>query len=167
MSSTSDYPTPSLNQGGTANEDLPLDLNDPARPLLPGEFRAFCIICNDRAIEVIPNFRYALHSFATPNICGWVWIDAFCIRQHDLEERVSRVTPMGKTCSRAAEVLIWPAHETDLSSSFVKTTQNVAPLVLQAVADGPLPERELNVPFPSGSYEEILGVKDFATILLK
>jgi hypothetical protein len=36
-----------------------------------------------------------------------IWIDALCINQHDLEERASQVSLMGKVYSKAKQVSLW------------------------------------------------------------
>ncbi|KIX99937.1 uncharacterized protein Z520_04575 [Fonsecaea multimorphosa CBS 102226] len=125
------------------------------------------VICNDEPIKVIPNLFNALHNFTTLNICGWLWIDAICIRQNDMEERAAQIKIMGTIYSRAAEVLIWLGHETSLSSDFVYTMKNIAPIVSEARAEGTLASLAREGSLSEHLCKGILGVTDFARYLME
>src|ERR1700761_8250629 len=49
------------------------------------------IMCGHYPINVISNLCTALAHLASRGVRGWIWIDAICIRQDDLEERASQI----------------------------------------------------------------------------
>lgn len=79
--------------------------------------------------------RKNLHSFLAHFLAGqrkghdvtreytsWIFIDAICINQQDLDERSSQVTLMGDVYRKADEVIVWLGDEGDPLNDFEPTT---------------------------------------------
>jgi hypothetical protein len=66
----------------------------------PPEFVAR-ISCNGKQVAVTQNPFDALSAFLNLGITRYLWVDAVCINQVDLEERGSQVTLMGDIYSKA------------------------------------------------------------------
>jgi hypothetical protein len=78
-------------------------------PESPPEF-VQVIKCNGAQVKITQNLFEALSSFKELAITGFLWVDAICINQADLDERSSQVTLMGDVYSQAQTVLVWLGH---------------------------------------------------------
>lgn len=74
------------------------------------------IVINGEAFIIGQNLHAGLKQLHQNGIHTWLWIDAICIQQSDVEERISQVNQMGTIFSRADRVYIWlgpGSYETD------------------------------------------------------
>jgi hypothetical protein len=80
----------------------------------PGEY----ILLNERRFYVRRNLHNFLKSArSTPYLLGkWIWIDALCIDQKNLDERQHQVQQMGDIFSRAQEVVCWLGMDEDIAT---------------------------------------------------
>ncbi|CAO2657148.1 Nn.00g032740.m01.CDS01 [Neocucurbitaria sp. VM-36] len=65
-------------------------------------------------IGVSMNLCSAMHKLRSTHVMKWLWIDAICIDQSNLEERASQVAMMKNIYSNASGVVIW-LGDSDLS----------------------------------------------------
>ncbi|KAF1994471.1 HET-domain-containing protein [Amniculicola lignicola CBS 123094] len=65
------------------------------------------IVCCGQRITVTENLHSALHHLRDPTRPVYLWVDALCIQQADLEERSQQVKMMTTIYSSARQVLIW------------------------------------------------------------
>jgi len=56
------------------------------------------------------NLFMALCYLGTFGITGWLWIDAICINQTDVEEKSDLICQMDRIYSNAAKVIGWLGH---------------------------------------------------------
>jgi hypothetical protein len=118
-----------LLKNGTPNDPMecllqPYDLDDmtyddEAEKLLPYEALSYVwgdradpreISCNGVSMEVTRNLFDALAAIRLRTASRWLWVDAICINQEDLEERNYQVARMGSIYRKADRVLIWLGH---------------------------------------------------------
>ena len=102
LSQAPEYHALSYTWGDPANPALDLLESLPAEPV--------AVRCNQQPFTIGPNLAIALRRLASlvdsPS-GAYVWIDAICINQDDLEERASQVKLMGEIYSRAHTVYAW------------------------------------------------------------
>ncbi|KAF2193318.1 HET-domain-containing protein [Zopfia rhizophila CBS 207.26] len=98
-----------------------LDDSDKAPPLYdafsyvwgdPGGKRA--IFIDGYPFDVTENLHAALWSLRERSI-KWIWVDAICIDQKNIEERNHQVRYMAKTYGKANRVLVWLGESADNS----------------------------------------------------
>jgi hypothetical protein len=65
------------------------------------------ITCNGKQLAITRNLFDALHNLREGKVSAWLWVDALCINQMDLDERASQLLLMGHIYSSAMEVIIW------------------------------------------------------------
>lgn len=65
------------------------------------------VLCGDSFIEVTPNLRVALSYLRLHGNSRYLWVDAICINQIDVQERNHQVGLMRKIYSCAKRVMIW------------------------------------------------------------
>jgi hypothetical protein len=65
------------------------------------------IVCNQKKLDVTPNLVDCLHQLRRPNESRYLWADAACINQRDLEERGHQVDNMRRIYGCAQKLLIW------------------------------------------------------------
>jgi hypothetical protein len=65
------------------------------------------IVCDGHKLEVMPNLVDCLHQIRRPNESRYLWADAICINQKDLEERGHQVDNMRRIYECAQRLLIW------------------------------------------------------------
>ncbi|KAL3291763.1 HET-domain-containing protein [Colletotrichum asianum] len=73
------------------------------------------IVVNDKQFEVTANLEGFLRTFANGYFEAThskLWIDAICIDQSDISERISQVLRMSSIYSSAQEVLVWLGEHT-------------------------------------------------------
>jgi hypothetical protein len=97
-------------------------------PESPPEF-VKTIKCNGIKIKVTRNLFDGLVSFKQLGICGFLWVDAVCINQADLNERSSQVLFMGEVYSQAENVLVWLGHHAEGIEEFSWATTDFLDLV--------------------------------------
>ncbi|KAH6611884.1 heterokaryon incompatibility protein-domain-containing protein, partial [Boeremia exigua] len=73
------------------------------------------IAINGVVVQVRNNLWQFLHQMRQDSHTGYLWIDALCIDQKNLEERSSQVAIMGKIYSGAANVFVWLGAATEAS----------------------------------------------------
>ncbi|KAK3066781.1 hypothetical protein LTR53_016721 [Teratosphaeriaceae sp. CCFEE 6253] len=87
-----------------------------------GRNEAICpILLNDERFYVRPNLHAVLQllreeqerDLLDPDRCMWIFVDAICIDQRDLDERSSQVGLMGDVYRGATEVIAWLGHGGD------------------------------------------------------
>ncbi|EME43961.1 hypothetical protein DOTSEDRAFT_95538, partial [Dothistroma septosporum NZE10] len=67
-----------------------------------------CITLHDKAgFEATDNAYAALRRFRYKDSSRTLWVDALCVNQGDLSERVQQVQMMGQIYRRAERCLIW------------------------------------------------------------
>ncbi|KAH8883497.1 heterokaryon incompatibility, partial [Thozetella sp. PMI_491] len=69
------------------------------------------ISCHGVACKVTPNLLAALRRLRYTNKDRTLWVDAICIRQSDIDERIQQVSRMGDIYSQASRVLVWLGDE--------------------------------------------------------
>lgn len=69
------------------------------------------IACNGMRLEITSNLKDALRSFRRPDVHRFVWADAICINQRDVEERNHQVRLMRKIFMTAERVLVWLGND--------------------------------------------------------
>ncbi|VUC31099.1 unnamed protein product [Clonostachys rosea] len=74
------------------------------------------ILCNGLELDITPNLYDALRQFRDPEALVFLWADAICINQEDLEEKNEQVPLMGMIYSKAKKVKIWLGHEEETTS---------------------------------------------------
>jgi hypothetical protein len=97
-------------------------------PESPPEF-VKTIRCNGIKIKVTQNLFDGLVSFKQLGIGGFLWVDAVCINQADLNERSSQVLFMGEVYSQAENVLVWLGHHAEGIEEFSWATTDFLDLV--------------------------------------
>ena len=65
------------------------------------------ISCNASEFHITSNLFDALWALKEAKVIGWLWVDALCINQEDIEERELQVSLMGHIYSSATEVIVW------------------------------------------------------------
>ena len=68
---------------------------------------------------------YALHHLRQPDQSRYLWIDAICINQEDLDERSQQVGLMRQIYSQASHVVVWLGPEADDSPVGMALAQNL------------------------------------------
>lgn len=81
----------------------------------PCEPNKYKISIHGSALEITPNLHDALSTIEKLEDLSdqWLWIDAICIDQHDLEERAAQVKLMRDLYSRAARTIAYLGPEDD------------------------------------------------------
>ncbi|CAG8959729.1 hypothetical protein HYFRA_00001635 [Hymenoscyphus fraxineus] len=66
------------------------------------------IVVNGIVVPVTTNLESALCHFRNPRSTSrWLWIDAICINQYELEEKGFQIQLMSRIYAEASEVLVW------------------------------------------------------------
>jgi hypothetical protein len=71
---------------------------------------------NEQQFYVARNLRDAMMRLADTHIGSWIWIDAICIDQNDLEERSAQVQIMWVIYSQAKTVRVWLGEEDETAA---------------------------------------------------
>ena len=74
----------------------------------------FTIDCNGYECEITPNLYRALQFLRFGSKSRFLWVDALCINQEDIQERGHQVTLMSSLYRSAMRVLIWIAPKPDI-----------------------------------------------------
>lgn len=77
------------------------------------------IYINGKALKVRDNLFQFLKTAKALNISDWLWIDALCIDQNNVQERNHQVQQMGEIYQQAKHVLIYPGR-ISWSSTFLR-----------------------------------------------
>ncbi|KAH7313177.1 heterokaryon incompatibility protein-domain-containing protein [Rhexocercosporidium sp. MPI-PUGE-AT-0058] len=86
------------------------------------------IVCGRDELRVAENVRCVLDKMRMPDEAKFIWIDALCIDQQNLEERGQQVKLMGQIYSSAESVDIWLGPEADgsaLLEAFIPKLANI------------------------------------------
>lgn len=75
------------------------------------------VILNGHKRPVTPNLLQALQSFHALGHVGYLWADAICIQQSDLEEKMSQVSMMDSIYASATKTIIWLGPSEDDSDA--------------------------------------------------
>lgn len=87
---------------------VPLTNLDTSEDGVPGS-----MLLNGKSYMITQNLEDALEQLATSGLVGeWVWIDAICIDQDNLEEKGVQVALMGDIYSKASDVIVWLGSKT-------------------------------------------------------
>ena len=65
------------------------------------------ILCNGQPFFVTQNLYEALLELSLSEFRDWLWVDAICINQGDLEERAHQVSMMERIYSTTIETVVW------------------------------------------------------------
>ncbi len=100
--------------------EIPLTNLDTAEEGVPGSMQL-----NGRSYMITQNLQDALEQLATSGLIGeWLWIDAICIDQDNLEEKGGQVALMGDIYSKASDVIVWLGSDTMDLSDFMWLNSN-------------------------------------------
>ena len=66
------------------------------------------ILVNQQRLSIRRNLYSFLKYARRTNICDWLWIDAICIDQQNVQERNLQVQRMSQIYKQASVVLVWP-----------------------------------------------------------
>lgn len=118
-----------------------------------GEKKGHPIDCNGKSLFVRENICSALHRLRHTNTVRFLWIDALCINQSDIEERNQQLGLMKAIYQNAEKVLVWLGEESaDSPKAFGLMSQilarqstwgkqdSKAPMTAQDLIDEGLPE---------------------------
>lgn len=81
------------------------------------------LVVNGEEIPARENLLSALRSFQRRNDTAFLWVDAVCINQDDLEEKMTQIKLMGDIYSLAERTVIWlgPAeNDSDVAMDLVR-----------------------------------------------
>lgn len=88
------------------------------------------IECNGREAEVTKNLVEALRHLRHESESRYLWVDALCINQQDVEERGHQVTLMKDIYAYAKEVVVWLGpDEEDAAAELFKDVEEVLALM--------------------------------------
>ncbi|KAF2113266.1 heterokaryon incompatibility protein-domain-containing protein [Lophiotrema nucula] len=89
-----------------------------------------CLInCNDANVWVTQNlFHFLSHCSRTAaaRFRGYIWVDALCINQRDLDERSHQITMMADIYREASEVLVWLGVDDVHTSQGIELLRDIA-----------------------------------------
>ena len=83
------------------------------------------LIAGSQSFNVRPNLYHYLLTVKAKGDDGWLFIDALCINQHDVDERSRQVGLMGEIDSRASEVMVWLPPSTEIKHAVTKFIDSV------------------------------------------
>jgi hypothetical protein len=69
------------------------------------------VVCNGTSFTVTANLHEALVHLRRNNCHRFLWVDALCINQYDLEEKARQIRKLHKTFKRARQVVVWLGQE--------------------------------------------------------
>lgn len=81
------------------------------------------LILNDETVPARENLLHALRSFQRRNDKAYLWVDAVCINQSDMEEKKTQIALMGQIYSAAERTVIWLGKkegDSDLAIDFIR-----------------------------------------------
>jgi hypothetical protein len=117
------------------------------------------IICNGHMVSVAENLYHALLQLRQMPDIQYLWVDAICINQADLEERAQQVSVMGKIYASAEQVIVWLGQPNqDFKDFFWGVTTFLEKLSLLLEAHGQDYLERRNVSDKSFQYET--GMQD-------
>jgi hypothetical protein len=73
------------------------------------------LVCNEQCLSIRPNLSEAIKQIHNSLQPMWIWIDAICINQNDIDERARVVRRMPQIYRNAVRVVIWLSPEDDYS----------------------------------------------------
>lgn len=94
-------------------------------------------------IPITKNLFDALSELAMPGASNYLWIDALCINQEDLDERASQVLLMGDIYALARRVIVWLGNDTADLDDFIYMHEKCADI--QTYLDSPERRLESNI----------------------
>jgi hypothetical protein len=121
------------------------------------------VSCNMALLPVKQNLYDALKTFKEVGIGGLLWVDALCINQSDLDERVAQVASMGQLYSMAEEVLVWLGPSKSGFKDLVWATKEFLPAYI-----GHLDSMKTTFsswPILDRRWDKVLGLKRVSTKL--
>lgn len=75
------------------------------------ETNDYSVLCDGKPFWITKNMSHAFQALIQPCEVEYLWIDAVCINQADVEhERAAQVALMGEIFASAARVLLWLGH---------------------------------------------------------
>lgn len=93
---------------------------------------------NGKPLPLTHNLYYALHHLRQPNESRYLWIDAICINQQDLDERSQQVGFMRQIYNQASHVVVWLGPEADNSLVGMLLAKNLLRAYHQRASTGDL-----------------------------
>jgi hypothetical protein len=94
------------------------------------------IICDGQPFSVTSNLGSALRGLRKKDEPRTMWIDAICINQNDLDERIHQVAFMGEIYSFAEEVMIWLGEDDGKLSKGLNLVQIIAQHCREITGEG-------------------------------
>jgi hypothetical protein len=92
------------------------------------EDASFPILCNGATLLVRRNLYNALCHFQDHDNAVWLWVDAICINQANLQEKNEQVPLMGSIYSQANHVRVWLGREYYNPAEAVQTIKKLSSL---------------------------------------
>jgi hypothetical protein len=124
--------------------DDPIDhaLSSPSSRTMTKDLDKYIAHENGSVIKATQNLADALQQLCT-NAHKYLWIDAICINQDDIDERGHQVHVMGEIYQRARTVIIWLGHEEENARGSLKVLDRLSRLNLQ-ILDAPMPSYDID-----------------------
>lgn len=85
----------------------------------------FSVQCNGKALSVASNLYSALQHLRRTDTRRYLWIDAICINQNDLDEKSTQILHMLDIYKEAARVVIWLGDESITSALAVESMRTL------------------------------------------
>ena len=83
------------------------------------------IICNNRVVAVTENLHEALVHLRQRTDKRWVWVDALCIHQTDLEEKARQIRNLQLIFQKAERVIAWLGAATPVVGTIFVIVNNI------------------------------------------
>ncbi|KAI1497800.1 heterokaryon incompatibility protein-domain-containing protein [Biscogniauxia marginata] len=111
------------------------------------------VFCNGKSLEVTPNLHRCLLQHRSQRPCPWLWVDALCINQSDLEEKNHAVRNMRQYYLEAERTICWVG--TSLPPSALRLITRLRNLRQKIGVDSPQSGSVLNRSFRRLGKEEV------------
>ena len=63
--------------------------------------------CNDGYLHITKNLEAALFNLRSTRKPRWIWVDAICIHQNDLDEKAAQIQNMRRVYAQAMQTIVW------------------------------------------------------------
>ena len=123
------------------------------------------------SLKITSSLAAALQQFRRRDRSRWLWADAVCINQNDLQEKSAQVARMGTIFNSAQWVLAWLGTSDEESEYVMANLKNIAWTVRRCVAksasfDLTDPSRSFDATFDKeGSLYDLIRVINFRKLV--